>query len=261
MNKAKLVAIAAGVVVAAFAVVQFLPQEKNFQPQAPAVTEPEKEPDVAAPAEPQIAHPIEPIVEPEAPIPPLDESDASFSKTLSELIGADAFKRLFFPTDIVRRLVVTIDNLPRETAADRLRPVQPAPGVFQIQQDGERMMIAPSNAARYAPYINAFEKLNAQHFSAMYRRFYPLFQSAFQDLGYPNAHFNDRLVAVIDHMLAAPPLTEPVALVQPHVFYHYANPTMQSASAGHKLMWRIGNDNAARVKAKLRDIRAVIASR
>ena len=56
-------------------------------------------------------------------------------------------------------------------------------------------------------------------------------------------------------MLAAPEMPAGVKLVQPKVFYQFSDPDLEKRSAGQKIMMRIGNDNAARVKAKLRDIR------
>jgi hypothetical protein len=79
------------------------------------------------------------------------------------------------------------------------------------------------------------------------------------DLGYPNGYFNDRLVEVIDNLLAAPDVKGPVKLVVPHVLYEYADPDLQQRSAGQKLLIRMGPANAAKVKAKLREIRAKVA--
>ena len=38
----------------------------------------------------------------------------------------------------------------------------------------------------------------------IYFHFYPLFQQAYENLGYPQKYFNDRLIEVIDDMLKAP---------------------------------------------------------
>jgi hypothetical protein len=50
----------------------------------------------------------------------------------------------------------------------------------------------------------------------------------------------------------------PLALVQPKVLYEYADADLQALSAGQKVLLRIGADNAARVKAKLRELRREI---
>jgi hypothetical protein len=45
------------------------------------------------------------------------------------------------------------------------------------------------------------------------------------------------------------------------VFYEFADPALEAESAGRKLLLRMGPGNAARVKAKLREIRGRIAAK
>ena len=59
----------------------------------------------------------------------------------------------------------------------------------------------------------------------------------------------------IDHLLAAPEMTGPIAVVAPHVQYQYADPELEAQSAGRKLMMRAGPENTAAIKSKLREIR------
>jgi hypothetical protein len=79
-------------------------------------------------------------------------------------------------------------------------------------------------------------------------------------LGYPNGYFNDRLVEVIDNLLATPESKGPIELVRPNVMYVYADPALEARSAGQKLLIRMGPENAKAIKAKLSELRAVIAS-
>jgi hypothetical protein len=68
------------------------------------------------------------------------------------------------------------------------------------------------------------------------------------------------VIEVIDHLLSAPDAPATIALTQPNVFYEFADPTLESQSSGRKLLLRMGPGNAARVKAKLKEIRAHIAA-
>jgi hypothetical protein len=201
---------------------------------------------------PEIRHPV-PQVEgaPEKPLPPLDQSDEPLAERLSALIGNKAFDDFINPKELVRRVVVTVDNLPRKTVPMRMRAVKQAPGQF-----------APGaqNAARYEEQVKLFESLDAHALVQAYVRFYPLFQSAYSEVGQPDAYFNDRVVEAIDDMLAAPDLKEAPQLVQPKVWYQYAEPDFENRSAGQKILMRIGPDNAAKVKAKLREIRKELTS-
>jgi len=100
--------------------------------------------------------------------------------------------------------------------------------------------------------------VDARQAVAWYVRYYPLFQQAYRELGYPRGYFNDRLVAAIDNMLAAPDLTAPIALVRGDTYYRFVDPSLQGLSAGQKLLLRMGPANAAKLKAKLREVRAAL---
>jgi hypothetical protein len=53
----------------------------------------------------------------------------------------------------------------------------------------------------------------------------------------------------------------PVAPERPWVRYEYADPTLQGASAGWKIMLRIGPVNERRLKARLAEWRAELVRR
>ena len=200
--------------------------------------------------------PVPPIEQAEAkPLPSLDQSEAMARDALVELLGSEPVSKLFSTQDLIRHIVVTVDNLPRKTVAARLNPVKPASGEFKVGGDDAQRVIAPGNAARYAPYVKLAEQVDAKKIVSMYGRMYPLFQKAYEDLGYPKSFFNDRLIAVIDHLLATPEVTGPIAIVAPHVQYQYADPELEAQSAGRKFLMRAGPENAAAIKSKLREIR------
>ena len=103
-------------------------------------------------------------------------------------------------------------------------------------------------------------KADAAMLADTYRRFYPLLQQAYQDLGYPDRYFNDRLVEAMDDMLRAPEPAGPVILVQPKVLYQYEDAGLERLSSGQKLLLRMGPAHARAVKSKLRELRALIAT-
>lgn len=225
----------------------------------PARVEPEPEPIRFPAPEPATAPASEP--EPPAPLPALGPaSDPEVRERVAELIGEDAAAELGLANDFVRRLVVTLDNLPRERVPVRLRPIAPAPGGFEASGDEERPVLTAANAARYEPLVRLVADLPADQLVDIYARLYPLFQEAYVELGYPDGYFNDRLVEVIDHLLAAPEVEGDIELVRPHVMYKFADPRLEALSPGHKLLVRIGPDNARALKAKLRELRAAIVA-
>jgi Protein of unknown function (DUF3014) len=137
----------------------------------------------------------------------------------------------------------------------RLVPVEQASGKFISSGSEDSLSISPNNAARYSPYIKIAEAIDARQLVELYVRLYPLFQQAYQELGYPNKYFNDRLIEALDDLLDAPDIKEPVKLVQPGVHFQFADPELEELSIGQRILIRIGSKNEARIKAWLGDIK------
>ena len=192
------------------------------------------------------------------PLPTLNDSNVRMTEVFNGLFGAEHMRELFTPDELVRRYVVTVDNLPNKKLPRQQLLVKRVSGPFAVTGEGGQFMIAPENAARYAPYVQLAGNIDAQQLVDVYVRFYPLFQDAYTELGVPNAYFNDRLVDVIDHLLDTPTVEEPIRLVQPKVFYVYADPKLEALSAGQKILLRMGSANAEQIKVKLREIRQAL---
>lgn len=239
----------------------YAPQPEAAAPATDAAPAPAPAPQAAVEApEAAVQHPLAEAPRAAAPsLPTLDNSDSMMRESVADLIGRKAFAENVIPGQLVRRIVATVDNLSRPTAARRLMPLQPVPGRFAVS-GGDTPSIEPANYARYTPYVRVLEALDTDALVRTYVRTYPLFQRAYEELGYPNKYFNDRLIAAIDDMLATPSIDGPVALVQPKVLYEFADPDLEARSAGQKILLRMGAENAARVKTKLAEIRSAIVA-
>ena len=91
----------------------------------------------AAGSEPAIEHPLPASATAQStPLPALNDSDSAMKEAISSLIGANAMQYVV-PEDIVRHVVVTIDNLPRQKAPAAKRPTVAVPGAFMAdRRDG-----------------------------------------------------------------------------------------------------------------------------
>ena len=271
-----LVALGAGIAVA-LALYAYIAQ-RNRPAEPPPAAEVTRE----MPPQPAVRHPIE-AVQPGAAeerpqdagagsLPALGESDAAVEAALQGLFGQEAIVEFLNLGPHLRHLVATVDSLPRKKAAVRLWPVKRTPGQFIVEEPGAAATrVAQENFARYVPFVDLVTSVDTGRVVALYVRFYPLLQQAYEDLGYPGRHFNDRVVEVIDHLLAAPepgatlpvvlpPQAPAIDVERPWIMYRFADPQLESLSAGQKILVRVGPENAARLKGTLAELRRQLAS-
>jgi hypothetical protein len=212
-------------------------------------------------AEPAIAHPIPGEAGEASALPALNDSDQLAHDSLAGVIGRDPVDQFIIPQSIVRHVVVTVDNLSRRKVAVDLRPVKPTPGATVVATQGEIITLSPENYERYAPLMRVVAGADPKALAVVYEHLYPLFQQSYEDLGYPGKYFNDRLVEVIDNLLQTPEVATPVTLVQPKVFYEFADQDLEARPPGQKLLIRMGTANERTIKAKLREFRAEIVKK
>jgi hypothetical protein len=242
----------------------------------PAAAAPADTPPPAAPPAPAIQHPVEPpTAEADAtPLPALADSDAQVGEALTDLITHQNVLAFLQLDGFIRRAVATVDNLPRERAPVMVWPVKPTPQRFTTSRgEGDAVeTIHPDNSRRYTPLVLMIESVDAARAVALYRRLYPLFQQAYEELGFPGSYFNDRLVQVLDHLIATPVPPGPLAVTlvevkggvpstRPWTRYEFADPALESMSAGRKMLVRTGAENQRRLQARLIDIRERITRR
>ena len=195
------------------------------------------------------------------PLPALDESDAFIEEEFRHLYDEQKFGSLFLLKNIIRNIVVTIDNTTGSKLPQKFSLVKPPVGQFMAAKDAAGSeFIDPKNYGRYIPYIDLVESVDIRKVVSFYVRYYALFQQAYRDLGYPDRYFNDRFVQVLGHLLAAPEVRVPIKLVRPKVFYQFADHELEALSAGQKIMVRIGPDNAVRIKARIKELRQALTA-
>ncbi|QWT20825.1 DUF3014 domain-containing protein [Bacillus sp. NP157] len=202
-------------------------------------------------------HPIGPASGSTAGLPALGDSDESVLAGLLGLTSDGALKTLLRPDAIVPRMVATIDALPKQTIGMNVVPLRVPTGRFQVQNADGMFAESKQNLQRYDTYMYVADHMDPKAVAAWYKRSYPLFQQAYRDLG-TEGYFNDRLVEVIDHLLKAPEPKGQLQLIPAKVGYVYADANYEQLSVGQKFMIRVGAENEAKLKAKLRALREAI---
>jgi hypothetical protein len=261
-------AIVIGVAAVVAAAVVLYTWRNAHAPEPATVAEP---PTVAA-STPVAATPAASV--PQYPVPVAAsavETPDDLQRALVDLFGREAVFSLFTLDDFARRLAATVDNLGRAQTSASLWPLRPAAGRFTVQTGSAGTVIGADNGLRYAPYVQLLERVDAERLVALYASIHPLVQRAYEELGYPKGRFNDRLVAVIDQLLATPEPAAPLAVhlpeingpvrpQRPWVLYQFDDPALEALPAGQKLLLRMGPVNERRVKARLAEIRRLLVA-
>jgi hypothetical protein len=224
---------------------------------------------LAAPAESvsdQALHPV-PLTEANTLAP---DDGQGLDRLARDWLGQQALKFLVLP-GLAHHVVATVDNLPRSHAAPRVWPLYPVGGQMQLSPHVQGMQIAEDNSARYDAVVAFVTGIAPAQAARWYRQAYPVLQQTYENLGYPGKHFNDRLVAVIDHLLQTPEPDAPLAVrlvqvqgqvapQQPWLRYEFADPQLQALSAGQKILLRVGAQHRQHLKTYLQALRSQITA-
>jgi len=217
-------------------------------------------------AEPEVAVALPELEsggEPEAvaePLPPLPESDDAFKPALGEIVGPDLIEQYLVKDQVISRLVATIDSLTSRQVPPPVNPAKPVADKLIVEQQGDEITLSTQNFARYDAYVGLLNSVDTPSLMSTYERYAPLFQQAWEENGQQGS-FDQRVIEVIDNLLETPDVPGPLYLVKPEAFYLYEDPELEALTAGQKILLRMGNANAAEVKAKLIEIKDMLASR
>jgi hypothetical protein len=193
-------------------------------------------------------------------LPALNQSDQYLHLALSETLN-DGVAKLLSQTRLIEKIVATIDNLSRNYMAERMRPIAAIENSFLVERQpgGNDFILSNKSYDRYAFLVDQLAIIGANDLAGIYLRFYPLFQEAYEDLGYPNAYFNDRMIDIINHLIATPEVNDPIILHRPHVLYEFIHPELEALSSGQKILIRLGSRNSIKVKQFLIELKALIS--
>lgn len=225
--------------------------------------------DTEVPAEPEFGfETTSPPQLEEIPLPMLMDSDPVALDTLEGLIGEAAVMQYLVNDNVISRMVATVVTMGGRQIPGVVQVVQGPESKFVAtvddqaepihNQEGDKIpqfVTDPANYRRYTPYVELLEAVDTATLVENYHNHYSLFQQAYRQMGYADGEFNQRLLALIDELLAAPEVTDPVNLVKPEAYFLFTNPELESRTAGQKILLRMGTENSSRVKSKLTEIR------
>ncbi|MEC4726846.1 DUF3014 domain-containing protein [Shewanella sp. D64] len=226
-------------------------------PNEPLITETQI-PEVIIEAEPVIVEEV--VIAPQVePLPKLSESDEFVNLKTIEMADGMKIEPLMVEKDLVRHFVVFVDNLAQGELARKVSPLKAPNRVFTVSEITNKTYLNPDSYHRYDLYADFVSNLNEEQLTKTYKELTPLLSQAFEELGYGDMDFNDRMVEAIDIMLDAPIIDSPIELDGVSVNYQFVDPQLESLPNAQKLLIRMGPENSKKVKAALRKLKKNLA--
>ncbi len=197
-----------------------------------------------------------PEPEPELEVPPLDGSDEMVRSLIRTLSAHPRLAAYLAPEALVRRFVAAVVNIANgESPRPQLGFLEPK-GDFRVSEREGTLYVDSASYARYDLVTDIFDSLDDEQSLELYRQLKPLFDEAYQELGYPGGDFDDPLARAIDRVLLAPVPAGRVTVKRRVNTYRYADPALEALGPVAKHLHRMGPANARTVQSKLRLLRA-----
>lgn len=200
-----------------------------------------------------------PVAEAAVDLPRLNDSDGFVAEKISELSSGTSLLGYLVDEQLVRRAVVLVENISRGQYPQTALPYKPIVEDMQVSSDDGRLFtMEAASYTRFDAAVAAFVALDTEQTVGLYRLLSPLLQQAYAEIGFRDAEFEQALIKAIDAVLSAPEIEGPFQLVKPSVMYLYADTRLEELANMNKQLIRIGPDNSARLKAKLREFKQAL---
>lgn len=272
-NKPLLIALA----VVGIAILGYLGYTFTGEPKKDVVTTsveiPKSEPETVLTPEP------EPIIEPEPEIvikntpavikepepsfvlPLLDDSDQLIRDGAVSLTRHEGINGWLSPNELVRKIVTFTDSIANGNVAREPVRVLAPKGKFSAKAINDKVFeIERSSYQRYNLVTNILVSIDTKRAVEFYVLLRPLFQQAYDELGYPQGKFEDVVFKAIGRLLETPAIDEPIRVVQPVVMFEFEDVRLEALSPVQKQMIRMGPQNTRAIKRKLSEIAAELRS-
>ena len=200
-----------------------------------------------------------PVAEAAVDLPRLNDSDSFVAEKISELSSGTSLLGYLVDEQLVRRAVVLVENISRGQYPQTALPYKPIVEEMQVSSDDGRLFtMEAASYTRFDAAVAAFVALDTEQTVGLYRLLSPLLQQAYAEIGFRDAEFEQALIKAIDAVLSAPESEGPLQLVKPSVMYLYADTRLEELANMNKQLIRLGPENSARLKAKLREFKQAL---
>jgi hypothetical protein len=187
-------------------------------------------------------------------LPALKDSDEWLREKFKGLSPYSKLAEWLKVNDLIRRITAAVDNIAQGISPrPHLKFLTPQKS-FTVVKKGETLYLNPQSYRRYDLVADAFASLDAKGVVRIFREVKPLFQEAYQELGYPNEDFQETLVQAIKELLGTPTVKGDIVVVQGVTTYQMADETLENLDDAQRDLLRMGPQNIRKVQDKLREM-------
>ncbi len=186
-------------------------------------------------------------------LPPLGELDPTVRSLIGELSSHPLVTRWLTGNGLAQQLAAIAHQVGNGRLPTRLLgPFRPSGQFSVVERDGATV-IDPRSHERYNPVADAVASLDPAFTARVYNTLEPRLEEAYQELG-EGGSIDAATSRAINQLLSTPDVEGPVRVEERGGIYAYSDPRLEALTPAQKLLIRAGPANAARIKARLRDI-------
>ncbi len=233
-------------------------EQETMEAEEPEVFEPTPEPE---PVEIDPEAEVEPMPEPSEVEPePMDTTDDGIRSSLKSISESEEVKtdELLVEEGLMQRFVASVSSLANDELAPDLQLFKAPEQEFRTYNQAGKEWIDAASYKRYTPYVNMFESFDNQSLIDLYGQYRNDIQAKYAEIGDPDKPFDEVMIEAINQLLDTPEVPVPVEVYSDSVAYKYADERLEELNAPQKQLLRTGPDNMRRIKAKLREIKALL---
>lgn len=184
----------------------------------------------------------------------LNESDELVRELAKDLSSNPRLAMWLMSKDLIRKFVAAVDNIAQgHSPRPQIDFFKPEDDFEFIEESGE-YFLDPDSYKRYDLVAEVFTSLDTKGCVTLYRKLTPALQEAYQELGYPDAKFEDTLRKAINELLKVPVVEKNINLEKKVITYMMVDPELENLSSAQKHLLRMGPDNVRSIQAKLREM-------
>jgi hypothetical protein len=188
------------------------------------------------------------------PLPKLEDSDAFIRTKAASLSSDPEFAGWLKTDDLIPRFAAAVSMIGRgRVPKDGLSFLAPH-RKFSVRRNGETITIDPRGYARYDAAADAVGSIDAAAAAALFRKYKPLFQEAYQALGERKGDVADAVESAVRELQKAPIVEGAVRLKEKGLVYAYADDSLERLSPAQKQIMRMGPKNQRKIQDKLSEL-------